>query len=382
MTDAPLPLFTYITRERLHPHGAGWIHDPTPELVMRVDCYLKTLERLGAKATGMLITLATLSQRHPETGQRIVWGSQRDLGIAVSGGEGGWGESRAAEALRVLTDNGYLIKIPSRGLGRARGSTTPMWILSDSLFHMERDAIDAPTVATPNKGASKMPTPNVGVPKTHDPNATNSPSRKIGTPQLRHLTLQPPHEDDDNGSFIGRMNDGTTIDSAQNRLLALGVIRELTALRWQGAELAVDKYGAHPLAAWLVHARDKNNPGGYIRSQTQKAEWPFYPPGMDSDTNLTIDSASGRIVTVTTKVNSEAERSEKQESNTEKTLPTVDAILDTLAEAGELGREIQRRWIEQADATPHSSPEERSLNLRTLGHQLLVEHNLIRGESA
>jgi hypothetical protein len=132
---APVPvLFTWLRVEGLV--DAAGVFDPTERALLQVDVagYLGLLRTRGAKVTGALVSLAMLSERDPGTGARVVVGSTSRLAQLLSGDGEPWGKKAAAAVLTQLRQAGLVAYVPSVGLGRGRGGTSPRWVLHEGLF--------------------------------------------------------------------------------------------------------------------------------------------------------------------------------------------------------------------------------------------------------
>lgn len=360
------PLFAWVVRETSVDSTGTWETTPQRQLVVNIDAYLQVLDRVGAKVAGLLLTLSALSVMDPETGQRFIQASQERLGGLVSGGDGGWTEHPTRQALKVLISAGFLRKEEGRALGRSRGSEAPKWYLTSALFDPTCSPIAPAEMATRNEAPSKLDASSDRPRKNHDPSRTWEPSRR-SAPKLRTVKAEAPHVMDGN-THLHHMNNDDNDGLAD--LLSLAVIQELGSLGWDRPEQSVRRFGAFPLGAWLTASRHtRRNPGGFIRTQTAKPNWPHFPENWDPETTTLIVDSSGRVQAVP--------RSEPTPSPTGTRL-SVPQIHEILEEAGELGAEVRRAWLSAADDGPRPiSPEERSKRLQEAGAALLSRYGLL-----
>lgn len=360
-------LFTWMVKEASVDVSGRWDGSPQRELVLNVDAYLMLLERLGAKVTGLLVTLAAMSQQDPDTGMRYVEGSQERIGQKASGGAFGWSPNPTRDALSLLINNGYLTKIEGQALGRNRGSSPPKWVLSPSLFALSPVAPGPVREEPSNPDPLTNGTSNVGA-------FNNNGSKPQPTPSVkRHQFLSPPKTPSPHEMGMdGHIHPWSDDNDAEAGLLTLATIRALHALGWMNPDSVVAQYGPHVLAAWVLMSQGRSNPGGYIRSQTKKPGWPFFPPGWVATRDTVNVTPDGRL--------------ERGAVDVERTTPpqlSVADIVQILEDSGELGKSIKRAWLEAADSQAGKlNPAQRSQLLQSTGAELLEQYGLLDGSTA
>jgi len=331
-------------------------------LSLNISEYTATLNKLGGKVTGLLLALISISQWDHESGWYFLESSQDDIGKLASGGDHGWSPTPTRDALEALIVAGYVRKIPGRALGRNKGSSPPKWVLSNDIFHpdlrIKEQAFFGPSkMASLNKESLNNRTSKTRHPQPA-PNPLGMSEQNKGAP-----IHGGPHGVDEMKIIHSSSND----NEPNHELLSLATVRELTVMGWMNAAAGVNKFGASLLAAWIVTSRSKNNPGGFIRSQTKKAEWPFYPPGWDVDKDRVVLSEDGRLI-------KSGERVIPPEVSPQ--LLQVRDILAILDEAGEIGREVKKLWLETVDKEQYPTPSERSYELQKLGTELVSQYGL------
>jgi hypothetical protein len=353
----PSPLLAWQIRETAVDTSGTWDTVPERQVVLSVEGYLQLLERLGAKVMGLLISLSVLSVLDPQSGERYVEGSQEDLGRLVSGGDGGWTEKPVRDALHVLLAAGLLRKEAGRGLGRNKGSTSPKWYLTAALFDAE---------ATSAKEASKIGS-SKSAPSTFTVRKNNGVQNPPNSPRRSPLPLRAPS---DTAPYVMDGNESIHPCSDDNDqivdLLSLAVARELEQRGWRKARNDVQRLGARHLAAWLTVSRERSNPGGFIRHQTQRPEWPFWPPDWDPDqATLFVDEAGW------------VQSSHSAHPPREAGYLTLKEIMDITDNAGDLGEEIKSAWAARVRAANPQTPDERSLVSRRTGTELISQYGLL-----
>lgn len=377
-------LFTWITVEGSVDAAGGF--DLAERRVLQVDVegYLALLDAHGAKRTGALVTLAMRSTRHPETGQRVVWGSREEMGALLGGADHGWAAKAVGPLLRSLEAAGLLSYIPAVPLGRGKGSVPPAWILHDGLFSTLE-----PVVGTPQSGSSASPVSpspfgsghsRPGLPGSGRPGTgpvLERPETGLGAGQKARPVR-------DGSSWTGQhgMNEMTSSPAdagsagAGAGLVDLAVRGRLIAglgeLGWENPAATVDRHDPALLGAWLEHiaaraAAGRPLGGGFLRTQLTDPSGPIPPPGFVPGSQIVLDPGSGAL-RITAPPSAPAPR--------ELSTAALAACFDA---AGELGAVLRAQVAEhvRVSCPAGASPEQRSATWRAAARTVLAEHGLL-----
>lgn len=349
-------------QNQIKPSSSGGLNSEVNSLSLDVAEYIATMNKLGGKVTGLLIALIAHSRWDHESGWYFVEASQEEISKLASGGDHGWSPTPTREALEVLISAGYVRKVPGKALGRNKGSSPPKWVLSNDIFDPNLRIKEQAFFSHPKLTSSNIGDPNLRASKNF------APYSEPGPPGSRQQNMGIPlgggSHDVDEMIIIHSSSD----DNGPNaELLSLATVRELAEMGWMNAAAGVKQHGAPLLSAWIVTSRSKKNPGGFIRSQTKRDEWPFYPPGWDANKDSVALDKDGRLVQV--------ERAMTRLGDTPPLLQVRD-ILMILDGAGELGREIKKLWLTVVDRDRHLTPGERSYELQKLGTELISRYGL------
>lgn len=385
-TGVPV-LFTWITVEGSVDAAGGFDLAERRVLQIDVDGYLALLDAHGAKRTGALVTLAMRSSRHPETGQRVVWGSREEMGALLGGADHGWAAKAVGPLLRSLEAAGLLSYIPAVPLGRGKGSVPPAWILHDGLFSTLDPVVGTPQPAAPQGAAGPsrfgsghsgsglagsghegtvpgLEGPGTGVGAGHRPRPVRDGSRAAGQHAMNGMTSSPSHAGSPAGAEL--------VDLAVRGRLIAG----LGALGWENPAATVDRHDPALLGAWLERiaaraAAGRPLGGGFLRTQLEDPSGPIPPPGFVPGSRIALDPATGELA-----ITAPAAPAAVREPSTADLAACFDA-------AGELGAALRAEVAEQVRAVcpAGASPEQRSATWRAAAAEALARHGLL-GEQA